>query len=401
MSSLLGSTKRNTGDAGYIWLSFVSFVVLFIENIFDEKLPVSVRYFDEVLAIFCLLGILLYLVGKHGKMPRNVGQIAIIMIALALEGLVGNMFSNLQPWRVVFLDAFLFFKPYFVLIFFLLTMTTDRAKAILKHAVKFSKLGLLFLASCGFLSLVADLGMMKNGAFSMYSLFYGSVSVWAILFYAVIFCNKEKKTFIYFCLMAFVVILTKSGLGIAMIGIIALIHLFFFRYKFHWYYVPIVGAIALFIGAPVLEEYFFTSNTPRYLLFYFSFVTMGACAPFGSGFATYGSAMAAREYSPLYYQYGFEDRYMMSPEDTRALQDSFYPIVFAQFGIFGTILYIIFIYLLLRKFIFRMTNKYSINSALIVISLMLIACIGFQTLNLWGCAMFFLIAVFFKSSEEI
>lgn len=67
--------------------------------------------------------------------------------------------------------------------------------------------------------------------------------------------------------------------------------------------------------------------------------------PLGSGFGTFGSEAAARYYSPLYYEYGVDSVYGMSPldygESSNFLVDTFYPIL-AEFGIIGIFLYVVF-----------------------------------------------------------
>jgi hypothetical protein len=401
MSYSLASAEKKKGTSLYALFANVCIILLFVTNVFDEKLPTFFLRFDEALAIISLIGILVYLVNKKGKLPRIVGTIATILICLAIVGILGNLISNLQPWIIVLQDAFLFFKAYFVLIFFLLTLNEKRAKEIFRFATKFSKVALVFLAACAVLSYFLDLGMTKNGMFKLFSNFYGAVAVWAILFFAVIYCSKANYRFMYFLLAALVVLMTQSGLGLMMIGVCALVYIFFeWNPRFHWYYVPILAVLAFLVGFPVFKEYFLNPDTPRYLLFYFSFVTMWNFAPIGSGFATYGSAMAAREYSPLYYQYGFAEKYMMSPDDARALQDSFYPIVFAQFGIVGTLLYLAFMIVLFRNFVFQISNKLVQGAAIIVLSTLFIACIGFQAPNAWGNIIFLIFALLVKLAPQ-
>lgn len=63
--------------------------------------------------------------------------------------------------------------------------------------------------------------------------------------------------------------------------------------------------------------------------------------PFGSGLGSFGTAAAAKEYSPIYYKYGLDKLWGLSPENPMFLADAFYPSL-AEFGIVGLFFFIIF-----------------------------------------------------------
>ena len=56
--------------------------------------------------------------------------------------------------------------------------------------------------------------------------------------------------------------------------------------------------------------------------------------PFGSGLGSFGTAAAAKEYSPLYYDYQLNTIWGLTPENPMFLADAFYPTL-AEFGIVG------------------------------------------------------------------
>ena len=56
--------------------------------------------------------------------------------------------------------------------------------------------------------------------------------------------------------------------------------------------------------------------------------------PFGSGLGSFGTAAAAKEYSPLYYKYQLNTIWGLNPENPMFLADAFYPTL-AEFGIVG------------------------------------------------------------------
>lgn len=69
--------------------------------------------------------------------------------------------------------------------------------------------------------------------------------------------------------------------------------------------VVFMAVIVLLLGTFQIQTYLMNVNAPRYLFFYYGGKTANTYFPLGSGFATFGSDQAARNYSRLYYQYGF------------------------------------------------------------------------------------------------
>lgn len=63
--------------------------------------------------------------------------------------------------------------------------------------------------------------------------------------------------------------------------------------------------------------------------------------PFGSGLASFATATCAKFYSPLYYHYGLNSIWGLSPQHPMFIADAFYPTL-AQYGLVGVILFIIF-----------------------------------------------------------
>lgn len=63
--------------------------------------------------------------------------------------------------------------------------------------------------------------------------------------------------------------------------------------------------------------------------------------PFGSGLGSFGTAAAAKEYSPLYYEYQLDEIWGLRPENPMFLADAFYPTL-AEFGIVGLFFFLWF-----------------------------------------------------------
>lgn len=63
--------------------------------------------------------------------------------------------------------------------------------------------------------------------------------------------------------------------------------------------------------------------------------------PFGSGLGSFGTSAAAKEYSPLYYDYKLDMVWGLTPENPMFLADAFYPTL-AEFGVVGLFFFLWF-----------------------------------------------------------
>jgi O-antigen ligase len=61
--------------------------------------------------------------------------------------------------------------------------------------------------------------------------------------------------------------------------------------------------------------------------------------PLGSGVGTYGSYGSVTSYSPIYYQFGFNLIYGMSPAYPNFIQDTFWPQILGETGVVGLLGY--------------------------------------------------------------
>ena len=85
-------------------------------------------------------------------------------------------------------------------------------------------------------------------------------------------------------------------------------------------------------------------------------------APFGSGFATFGSRAAQVHYSPLYYKYNMMTIPGITPEHPNYACDTFYPCILGESGWMGFAAYFIMVVLLIL-IIFRTQKNTAASSA--------------------------------------
>jgi O-antigen ligase len=120
-----------------------------------------------------------------------------------------------------------------------------------------------------------------------------------------------------------------------------------------------VAAAGAVIGLPQFREYFVSGvkavegKAPRLLFFENGVQLFKDYFPFGTGFGTFGSSSAASYYSQLYYEMGFDAITGMQPENTKYLNDTFWPMIFGQLGFAGTVPFV----LLFLGVLFRIYNR--------------------------------------------
>ena len=104
--------------------------------------------------------------------------------------------------------------------------------------------------------------------------------------------------------------------------------IFFTWTKFNAYYVEGFQEEAQAMARPATYETGMTIMFKDYI-------------PFGSGLGSFGTAAAAKEYSPLYYKYNLNEIWGLDPTNPMFLADAFYPTL-AEFGIVGLFFFLWF-----------------------------------------------------------
>jgi hypothetical protein len=97
-----------------------------------------------------------------------------------------------------------------------------------------------------------------------------------------------------------------------------------------------------------IMSYIVVGDNPRSALFRSGAQVAMDYFPWGSGFGTFGGGINQSFYSPLFYKYGLHRIWGLSPEKSSFINDTFWPHVMAETGIFGLIFYFLIIAGMLR-----------------------------------------------------
>ena len=119
-----------------------------------------------------------------------------------------------------------------------------------------------------------------------------------------------------------------SPITLVKVTLLAAVVIFFTWTKFNAYYVEGFEQNAEEMARPA------TYKTGLQIMFH-------DYVPFGSGLGSFATAAAAKEYSPLYYEYGLSEIWGLDPSNPMFLADAFYPTL-AEYGIVGLFFFLWF-----------------------------------------------------------
>ena len=365
---------------------FAFFIILLPFSLFAEKkLGLTIiGYSDETLCIICILYIL-YFSFKKGIKGIDLTML-ILLIVCSVITLCGNLINKLiTNWFPIIVDLVCLAKIFTVFIVYKLVGERDTKKRVISYLVPICKTTIILGSIFGILSQFVNLGMTtpnrRYGILPYYFIFesegrYGYIIACAFLILLLAKLPKKQER-IYEVLMIFNIIITTKGVTyIIVISYIVLVIMWKKTLKLNAKTLILLILSGLAASSVQINTYLRDTESPRVTLIRYGFKTANTYFPFGSGFATYGSDMAARNYSKLYIKYGFENRYGLSTLNSTCLNDCYLGMVVGQFGYIGMIVFLVMLCL-----IFVPLDRIAINKRVKALTVsifigLLVSCIG-------------------------
>lgn len=305
---------------------------------------VNFDWSDEILTV-ALLG---YAFMKQRFLVKDKGRTTEInvYIVLMLFYLVYSLLIQVTTFRGVYLDLLQQLRPYavFYLTWMMAPDFSPKQKKRIKWVMLLSFLGYLILFKIK-PSVVTPYGGEESAALGQIALCCAMVYYLfskqtkrnrniAILIMLLGLISGKSKYFgecvVFITLMMFVkskinFTSVSTLLKVAALGCVVI---FFTWTKFNAYYVAGFQDDAQEMARPLTYETGMKIMFKDYI-------------PFGSGLGSFGTAAAAKEYSPLYYDYKLDMVWGLTPENPMFLADAFYPTL-AEFGIVGLFFFLWF-----------------------------------------------------------
>lgn len=344
-------------------------------------------YIDEVVALIggCL-GIYDILITRKCRPSKDQLWMGISLLIFVVIGLAGNLIYRYQPLKCVIIDLFTNLKFFFAIgtgyyLFAALGWEDIKATAQRNGQLVTLCLFALFLVDRVFHIWPSEVRYGIPSAVLIYAhptYLAGAMSF--LLMLLTVFYDKKNKPYLAMA----VIIMAFTLRAKAIVSAAAYVFMFAFFLVFQWK-LKLWHVVTAITGGIVMAwskiQYYFidlAGTSARSILLQKSFLVMHDHFPIGSGFGTYGSAEAAKHYSSVYLKYGFNNYYdvrdVSNVENTlRLIQkvesltkrletnpelalyygvnltDHFWPTIFGQTGILGTLVYISALGILIKR----------------------------------------------------
>ena len=347
--------KKNSKYIIFILLIYM----LVFQDFIQRHVPIF-QYFDEFLAVLIIPVLILKLKNTESwKIKKNDLIIIVLLSLIVIIGIYANIRFKYQSFRFVLADMLVFLK--FFMAYFLSELLLDKEfiddiKTKLSNHIKFL---IYFLFVCTILNYIFKIWPFTGERFGISSnkLFYGqptalaAVGIFLLALLELVRKNEKKHILPTICISIVISsTLRIKALAAVCLAIALTIYIHKKQKKITLLSIVILAGIAILLAHDQIYYYFFEiDRSARQQLLLKSIEIMKRFFPIGAGFATFGSHFSAVSYSPLYYEYNLYSVYGLSPDSPEFASDSFWPMIFGQFGVLGTICYVYCIILLFKN----------------------------------------------------
>lgn len=321
----------------WFWIIYFPVCIAFTEI-------VNFDWSDEILTVLLLL----YAITKQRFLVKDKKRMMEIniYIGLMIFYLVYSLIMRVTTPRGVYLDFLQQLRPYavFYLTWMMAPQFSPKQQKRIKWVMLLSFIGYLFAFKFK-PELVTPYGGMESAVFGQLALccamiyyLFSKQTKWnrniAIIIMLLGLVSGKSKYFGECVCFIALVMFVKSRINFTSVStllkVVALgvVVLFFTWTKFNAYYVEGFQEDAQEMARPI------TYQTGMKIMFH-------DYIPFGSGLGSFGTAAAAKEYSPIYYKYHLDEVWGLDPSNPMFLADAFYPTM-AEYGIVGLFFFLWF-----------------------------------------------------------
>lgn len=369
---------------GHLIVSKREIVLFILANLIMFQNPLMssysiFRFVDEIIFVICALYLIIGAI-KGFSFRKVHFQMMLLILFLMLVGVVGNAFSNVdRSFGMIVTDIIYFTKDF---ICFIAAAEYFERKPVSKTFGRLlageTHLILWIAIICLVISQFTNIGMTRGIRYGIkcFRFICKNPDMWSqycILFLLLLTMELQNNSFnakrgFYFIILF--VVWIASLRSRAFVTISVWLFLMFLSRKINdmpdFYderpkdkvkhfmkpqYILILGAIALLFGWGQYQIYFGDEAvSARSLLVKGGISIMKDYFPLGSGFGTFGTEVAAQNYSPLYYHYGLNTFWALR-EGGSELTDCYWPAVAAEMGVIGVCLMVFLVWKFMRSFV--------------------------------------------------
>lgn len=393
----------------YFWLLFItSFDLIFLENINIPSVYSVLKAVDEVYVV----SLFAYTILLKLRSLRRLNILWCVLL-FAIIGFVGNYYSK-STIMVSLMGLYTTVKP--ILLFWSFCQYEFTWEDFYRFCKKVNFLFPIIVISYildilipsfrSNIGIVAQSVEIRMGLRSLGGLFnrFTNGIVFALVYYiAYRYYVKSSKWKYYFsAFMVFASLKVKDIAGFCFGNV------FLFFKSFKRKYIIWVSAsmftlfnLYVFLMPEHYASYFENdedSNIARVVLSYTSLEIMKEKFPIGVGHGMFASPISRQTFSPVYYDYQIDHVYGLSFDRDGGLFmcDTFWPMIFGETGVLGTIIYLLILYICFSPFVvsfFKDTSDLRFIFPAFLFLVFLVTSVGKPVFNgpphcffLWGIA---------------
>lgn len=328
------------------------FIILLYIRFWDtiEATPIIqlfLKHVDELLTILMLL----YVVLNFQYLYLEKKSLIIAASIFYFVGVISTVIFHYQPMIASIMDFAVICDRFFLGYLSAFIFCKKNKYTISKFIEFFSRISaILLFVLCVVDMFIVDLfpkadvrmGFASEKLFFPHPTFLATAACTILI--SLGYSNRRNRNLVWMLMSSFVVFSTERSKALGFVLVYWMMYILIFVYQNKSYLLMIFGGAigAIVIAMDEIQDYFLNTErfSPRSVMMKDGFSLMLKHFPLGTGYATYGSSLAADYYSPLYDMLGYENNWGMSRDFSAFLTDGFWPIIMAQFGFIGLIAFI-------------------------------------------------------------
>ncbi len=347
MNSIYYERNRNK----LFLLFLIITLILLFQDILQQYIPM-LKWTDEIIGV-CFIPIsFISAISVQLKLYREEKVILIAFILFIFIGLCSSFVNGYQDISATVSDLIIvtkFIGAYFFSRAFFCTLDMKKYTVIIKMV--FRGITLLFF-TLTVVDIVFNIFLKgdKRFIFNSEMLLFSHPTCMAafcitVLIYLTLVFEKKFIDYIFITQIMFVCASTFRAKAIGLLlAYILLVPLIKNVKKINPSHIILIAVLIFIVFMPQINSYYFSvEDSPRKILTETGLEIAARFFPIGAGFGTYGSYISGAVYSPLYYEYGLSHIWGFEKEDYFFISDTFWPMIIAQFGYLGLILFLVII----------------------------------------------------------
>ncbi len=289
-------------------------------------------YLDELIALSAFPGLVVYGLRKRFSMV----QYWTVSIALCylVTGIGFGVMYAFQPVKVILYQALISTKFIWVVFLFFTIETCWGISRLITPRVVVSVAALFTLFFCAMEFALQDYMLSKWRVCANCVFLIAGI---------IVFCRKRREQIAWIVLLLIIMVSTGKGTayGGAALIVFLYIWMFYLKKEVRLRYLIFAVLIVFAAGWQDFSYYYIDGikyNYARAMMMMSSLKIARDYFPMGTGFGTFGSYMAGKYYSPLYYIYGLSKHHELGVQNQMYMYDNGVAPILAENGIMGTLL---------------------------------------------------------------